>query len=382
MLHTAMTGHRASRRLGGSLTIAVSALAIVLSACVPPAPPSAPSPLLRSPAAVGSLPQISADGSTVVVETRVPDIPGGAIGVIAIDVDSGTHEANPTVEDCPNAILSSVSPTGRWVAYVCYRSDPDSGPFRSAATLWDRETGTVTSLPGAPDGSEAFVSALSVGEGGAVALRCSGNCGVLGGDANTWVWDSTAGTLTPAPLGDDGDTVDTIGGLLGVRPELNSSATSVLVRSQAVNVTERATNCELLWDLPAGEWVGAGPEAANTCSPAVSRDHRHFAGFDVAAGTLWVHDRQTGTTAVRSDAPRGRVSTSVVAVSDDGTKVWLHLRNAAGLTPGRLVVWDLPTSTTAVPAGAPVDANIVQVDATATRGVAVSPDRRVWLLTI
>jgi hypothetical protein len=247
------------RRLSTStlaLVLTTSALTGAAQAAEAAAKPSKPRTVLVAPkSSLASSPSISKNGRYLAYQVggaTNDDNPDADPQVVLWDAKTRTKtivSAGPGVPEGATGVDPSISPDGRFVAYV-QASDfvPPSGGYGAAYSttvlLWDRVTGTTTTV--APKSATADYSGPEVNAGGAFVTYEGWDPASDPDDMDgvTFLWQRSTGATSrvivrpgaaityPVGISDDGGSV-----LLGVRQYLESDADETVLWERRTHKT-------------------------------------------------------------------------------------------------------------------------------------------------
>jgi Tol biopolymer transport system component len=302
-------------------------------------------------------PAISADGRYVAFESSASNLVSGDTNgfgdVFVRDRQTGVTTrvsvASDGTQGDSGSYAPAVSADGRYVAFASPASNLVSGDTNGFGDVFvhDRQTGVTTRVSVASDGTQGndgpWAPAISA-DGRYVAFAsCASN--LVSGDTNgsddVFVHDRQMGVTTRVSVASDGtqgndDSIDA--------PAISADGRYVAFQSFASNLVSGDTNGfyedVFVHDRQTGSTARVSVASDGTqgdnasLSPTISADGRYVA-FDSRAsnlvsedtsgfGDVFVHDRQTGATthvSVASDGMQGDNASGSPAISADGRYV-------------------------------------------------------------
>ncbi len=316
--------------------------------------------------------QLSADGTTVVFA-------GGSDNLVPADTNRA-HDIFVHELATGNTTMVSVSSTGQQGnlrsrrasisgngRYVAFRSDatnlvPGDTNGNTDIFLHDRQTHTTTRVSVASDGTQANDDspAMSISPNGQLVAFDSFASNLVGGDTNdtldVFVHELSSGETTRVNVADDGTQADFGWSQIALWNSLSADGRYVTFFSQATNLVPGDTNA--FWDIFVHDRLthtttrvsvaGDGAEAnGSSIRSSISKNGR-FVVFSSEASNLvpgdtngfwdiFVHDRLTGATTLRSFADDGTQANYECwmesAVSTDGATV-AFFTGASNIVPG------------------------------------------------
>ncbi len=305
-------------------------------------------------------PTISGDGRYVAFASRATDLvvdDGSAVEDIFVrDLQAGTT-TRVTVDTAGGDADAStrharISADGRHVVFASPASDLVSGDGNGLEDVFVRDLDAHTTVrasvdttggdPNGPSGSTGLFSPPAIDADGSRVVFYSAASDLVPADGNAlsdmFVRDVSAGTTTRVSVDTAGGDANGRSDELGGRPSITGDGNVVAFASFASDlvVGDANGNAEDVFvrDLTTSTTTLVSGDTNGGSGPSISDDGR-FVSFQTTQ--VWVHDRQTGSTAMAS-ARYGRPANGIsgaAALSADGRYVSFHTTaNNLGVNDG------------------------------------------------
>jgi len=283
------------------------------------------------------------DGSAV-EDIFVRDLQAGTTTRVTVDTGGGDADANTR--------HARISADGRHVVFASPASDLVSGDGNGLEDVFVRDLDAHTTVrasvdtgggdPNGPSGSTGLFSPPAIDADGSRVVFFSAASDLVPADGNAlsdmFVRDVSAGTTTRVSVDTAGGDANGRSDELGGRPSITGDGNVVAFASFASDLVVGDANGSaedvFVRDLTTSTTTLVSGDTNGGSGPSISDDGR-FVSFQTTQ--VWVHDRQTGSTAMAS-ARYGRPANGIsgaAALSADGRYVSFHTTaNNLGVNDG------------------------------------------------